>query len=48
MKTIEKLLCAYTACLCRTMGVTPGQVSRVRARNGGFSPRPEGALGYYY
>ncbi len=48
MMTINKLLIAYTAWLCRTMGVTPGQVKRIRDRNGGFAPRPEGALGYYY
>ena len=48
MKILDKMLTAYAAWLCRTMGVTPAQVARVHARNGGFSPRPEGALGYYY
>ena len=48
MTIIAKLLSTYTAWLCRTMGVTPGQVRRVHERNGGFAPRPEGALGYYY
>ena len=48
MKILERPLIAYTAWLCRTLGVTPGRVKRIRERNGGFAPRPEGALGYYY
>ena len=49
MKTLDRLLIAYMAWLCRILGVAP-------ARNGGapdrrcdgFAPRPEGALGFYY
>ncbi len=49
MKTFEGLLTAYTAWLCRTLGVAPGQIDRDRVRNcDGFAPRPEGALGFYY
>ncbi len=49
MKTLEGLLIAYTAWLCRILGVapTPNVGARVR-RYDGFAPRPEGALGYYY
>ena len=49
MKILERPLIAYTAWLCRTFGVTPCQVIRVRVRNGdAFAPLPEGALGFYY
>lgn len=49
MKILERRLIAYTAWLCRTLGVTPTQIERVHERNGtGFTPRPEGALGFYY
>jgi hypothetical protein len=40
---------AYTAWLCRTLGVGPRQIDNARVRHyDGFAPRPEGALGYYY
>ena len=49
MKILERQLIAYTAWLCRTLGVTPRQVQKVHERNGdAFVPRPEGALGFYY
>ncbi len=49
MKTLDRLLIAYTAWLCRTLGVAPAQIDRARVREyDGFAPRPEGALGYYY
>ncbi len=49
MKTLDRLLIAYTAWLCRILGVTPARNGRSRdRRNDGFAPRPEGALGYYY
>ncbi len=49
MKTFDRLLIAYTAWLCRTLDVGPAQIGKVRERNGGgFAPRPEGALGFYY
>ncbi len=49
MKFLERPLIAYTAWLCRTLGVTPARIKRVHERNGsGFAPRPEGALGFYY
>ncbi len=49
MKTLEGLLIAYTAWLCRTLGVAPVRIAGPRDRRcDGFAPRPEGALGYYY
>ena len=49
MKTLDRLLIAYTAWLCRILGVTPARNGGSRdRRNVGFAPRPEGALGYYY
>ncbi len=49
MNTLVRLLIAYTALLCRALGITPGQINKVRVRNrAGFSPRPEGSLGFYY
>ncbi len=49
MKVFDRLLIAYTAWLCRSLGVGPAQIDRARVRNGaGFAPRPEGALGFYY
>ncbi len=49
MKILERPLIAYTAWLCRTLGVTPARIKMVHERNGsGFTPRPEGALGFYY
>ncbi len=49
MKILERPLIAYTAWLCRTLGVTPSRIKQVQERNGsGFTPRPEGALGFYY
>lgn len=49
MKCLDRLLIAYTAWLCRTFGVTPRQINKVRAGNGdAFAPRPEGALGFYF
>ena len=49
MKTLDRLLIAYTAWLCRTLGVAPAQIGKARGHGcGGFAPRPEGALGFYY
>lgn len=49
MMAFENLLVTYTALLCCSLGVTPRQIRIVHERNGsGFSPRPEGALGFYY
>jgi hypothetical protein len=49
MKTLNRPLIAYTAWLCRLLGVSPAQIAKVRAEERrGFTPRPEGALGYYY
>jgi hypothetical protein len=49
MKFLERLLVTYTAWLCRTTGVTPRQINKVRVDNSySFVPRPEGALGNYY
>ncbi len=49
MNTLTRLLIAYTAGLCRAVGVTPGQINRVRVGDcAGFSLRPEGSLGFYY
>ncbi len=49
MKTLVRLLIAYTAWLCRTLGVAPARVGGARdSRCDGFAPRPEGALGFYY
>jgi len=49
MTTLDRLLIAYTAWLCRTLGVAPVRISRVHdPRCNGFAPRPEGALGFYY
>ena len=49
MKTLNRLLIAYTAWLCRILGVVPARNGRTRGgRSDGFAPRPEGALGYYY
>ena len=49
MRTLDRLLIAYTAWLCRTLGVAPAQLVRARVgRCDGFAPRPEGALGFYY
>ncbi len=49
MKTLERLLIAYTAWLCRTLGVAPARVGGTRDHGcDGFAPRPEGALGFYY
>ncbi len=49
MRTLDRLLIAYTAWLCRILGVTPARNGRSHhARRGGFAPRPEGALGFYY
>jgi hypothetical protein len=49
MKTLDRLLIAYTAWLCRTLGIGPAQIGRARDREcDGFAPRPEGALGFYY
>ncbi len=49
MKTLEGLLIAYTAWLCRILGVAPARIVGPRDRRcDGFAPRPEGALGYYY
>ncbi len=46
MTLLVKPLTAYTAWLCRALGVTPARIKRIQERNGsGFSPRPEGALG---
>ena len=48
MKFLERRLVAYTAWLCRALGVTPTQIRRVHESNGsGFAPRPEGARGFY-
>lgn len=49
MMALDNFLITYTALLCRSLGVTPRQIQTVHARNGsGFTPRPEGALGFYY
>ncbi len=49
MKTLNRLLIAYTAWLCRILGVAPAQIGKARDdRCVGFAPRPEGALGFYY
>jgi hypothetical protein len=49
MKTLDRLLIAYTAWLCRMLGVAPAQIGRARGHGcDGFAPRPEGALGFYY
>ncbi len=49
MKTLDRLLIAYTAWLCRVLGVAPAQTGGARDdRCDGFAPRPEGALGFYY
>ena len=49
MKTLDRLLSAYTAWLCRILGVAPAQIDRARVQKcDGFAPRPEGALGFYY
>ncbi len=49
MKFLERQLVTYTAWLCRTIGVTPRQINKIRVDNGySFVPRPEGALGNYY
>ena len=49
MKSFNRPLIAYTAWLCRILTVGPDQIQKARARNGGgFVPRPEGALGFYY
>lgn len=49
MKLLERPLIAYTAWLCRTFGVFPRQINKIRVRNcDSFAPRPEGALGFYY
>ncbi len=49
MKTLERLLIAYTAGLCRTLGVAPAPIGGPCVhRSDGFVPRPEGALGFYY
>ena len=49
MMTLDRLLVAYTAWLCRTLGVVPGRIDRTGVRNyDGFAPRPEGARGFYY
>ncbi len=49
MKALDRLLIAYTAWLCRTLGVAPAQIGGTRdPRCDGFAPRPEGALGFYY
>ena len=46
MKFLERSLVTYTAWLCRTFGVTPREINKVRVGNGdSFAPRPEGALG---
>ena len=49
MRILDRLLIAYTAWLCRTLGVAPAQIVGARERKrGGFAPRPEGARGFYY
>jgi hypothetical protein len=49
MKTLNKVLIAYLAWLCRILGVTPTRIGTARDdRCDGFAPRPEGALGFYY
>jgi hypothetical protein len=49
MKTLDRLLIAYTAWLCRILGVAPARIGRTRGHGyDGFAPRPEGALGFYY
>ena len=49
MKTLDRLLIAYTAWLCRTLGVAPAQTVGADVRKyDGFAPRPEGAPGFYY
>ncbi len=49
MNTLDRLLIAYTAWLCRILGVTPTRNGQTHdRRSGGFAPRPEGALGFYY
>ena len=49
MKTLDRLLIAYTAWLCRILGVAPVRISKAHDPKGnGFAPRPEGALGFYY
>ncbi len=49
MKTLDRLLIAYTAWLCRILGVAPAPIVGARIRKyDGFAPRPEGALGFYY
>jgi len=49
MNTLDRLLIAYTAWLCRMLGVAPVRITGVREPKGnGFAPRPEGALGFYY
>ena len=50
MKTLDRLLVGYTAWLCRTLGVGPSQINKARVPStcDAFSPRPEGALGFYY
>ncbi len=49
MKTLDRLLIAYTAWLCRILGVAPARIAGTRSRRyDGFAPRPEGALGFYY
>ncbi len=49
MKTLNGLLIAYTAWLCRVLGVVPTRNGAAAvSRSQGFAPRPEGALGFYY
>ncbi len=50
MKTMDTLLTIYTAWLCGILGVGPSQINKARVVSDcvGFTPRPEGALGFYY
>jgi hypothetical protein len=49
MKSFNRPLIVYTAWLCRILTVGPDQIQKAQARSGGgFVPRPEGALGFYY
>jgi len=49
MTTLNRLLIAYMAWLCRILGIGPAQINSARTRNcEGFAPQPEGAFGFYY
>jgi hypothetical protein len=49
MQSINRILTAYLAWICRVLAVGPAQVDGARTPGGGaFAPRPEGARGFYF